>query len=199
MPVGNDVVDLGDPQIAGHHLRPRFLARVLCEEERVRVVNAADPRRLLWSLFAAKEAAYKIVAQRAAVAPVFAHRRFRVAPALDAVDSGDELFALRVGTDDDVVHAVASTAGCTPVVGLARVAPGADASAAARALLCAALAPVLGCAADELQVVRAPRPGSWDGQGPPRLYRRGVALAVQISLSHDGRWVGFAADLGRRA
>src|SRR5258706_2793162 len=188
MYVGNDVVDLGDPQIAFHHLRARFLERVLCIEERIRLARARDPRRLLWCLFAAKEAAYKVLARRSGAAAPMEHRRYRVSPSLDRVDTGSGVLALKIESVGDRVHAVAHSIGVATRLGIARLAPGADGSLAARTLLCAALAAPLVCAAADLQVARSPLPGSWDGYGPPVLLRRGIASETAISLSHDGRF-----------
>jgi hypothetical protein len=49
------------------------------------------------------------------------------------------------------------------------------------------VAPRLGVAADELRIVRQER--------IPRLQRRGAPLPIELSLSHHGRFVAFAALL----
>jgi hypothetical protein len=59
--VGNDVVDLKDPENQGKSGDERFLARVFTFEEREQIAQAAAPDTLLWSFWAAKEAAYKAV------------------------------------------------------------------------------------------------------------------------------------------
>jgi hypothetical protein len=43
---------------------------------------------------------------------------------------------------------------------------------------------------DGVDVLRDALPGSWDGFGPPRLSDD----SRDISLSHDGRFVAFAAE-----
>ena len=70
--VGNDVVDLRDPDIARHHERSRFVARVCTPDEVARVAASDDPHRVLWTLFAAKEAGFKVVAK---LTPGIASRR----------------------------------------------------------------------------------------------------------------------------
>jgi phosphopantetheinyl transferase (holo-ACP synthase) len=184
--VGNDVVDLDE---AGAP-RERFVARVLSEEERTRLAASEDPRTLLWTLFAAKEAAYKVVTKLGPARP-FAHRHFRVAADLRSVSVGDTVLHLSVEARPAWVHAVASTA---PVVvsAVAEVAPGADLSLEARALLGRGLARDIGCEIAELEVVREPREGSWDGFGPPRVIHAGSPLETDVSLSHDGRFVAVA-------
>lgn len=183
MRVGNDVVDLGDPQIAAHHLRPRFVARVCSEEERARVRDAQS----LWSLFAAKEAAYKALV-KLGFEPGFAHREIVVAADLRSVRWRDVTLRLHVEATGERVHAVAWEGEAEPSWGIEQTADP-DLSASARALLCGALAR----GGRELSVLRDPREGSWDGFGPPRLVSRGEPIDVDVSLSHDGRFVGYAA------
>ena len=184
--VGNDVVDLEDPAIAQTHLRERFVARVCCESERALVVGAADPKLMLWSLFAAKEAAFKAISKEGPV--VFAHSRFVVSADLRSVTYEKYVLWLQVDFEGPCVHAVAWTDDETPVFGVEQIAPGVDAGAAARALLVKRLG------GGGLTVERTPVPGSWNGFGPPKLFRDGVEVNLDISLSHDGRFVGFAAD-----
>jgi len=57
--LGNDVIDLGDPETLPGALHPRFDARVFTPHERAALANAARPERLRWRLWALKEAAYK--------------------------------------------------------------------------------------------------------------------------------------------
>ena len=79
--VGNDVVDLLDPDSDPATLNPRFDERVLHPEEsrhaeERRAFDGEPARALRWRLWAAKEAAYKAVKQ---IRPetVFSPRRFR--------------------------------------------------------------------------------------------------------------------------
>ena len=44
--IGNDVVDLSDPESAPAALHPRFDARAFCEAERERLAASRDPGRL---------------------------------------------------------------------------------------------------------------------------------------------------------
>jgi len=183
--VGNDVVDLRDPAIAEHHLRARFIERVCDRSEQRSIAAAADPKRLLWTLFAAKEAAYK-VAVKLGLEPGFAHRRFVVSPDLDRVQLGERSFALRVDGTEDWVHAV---------VGDGAVLSGVEEGRTTRGPLLRALAMNLDLHIERLRVERDPRPGSWDGFAPPRVTDGGAPLDVDVSLSHDGRFVAFAASV----
>jgi phosphopantetheinyl transferase (holo-ACP synthase) len=203
--VGNDVVDLTDPAIADHHRRERFLSRVCTADEQTRVATASD----LWTLFAAKEAAYKALVKLGS-SPGFAHRDLRVAPDLSAVRWREHELTLWVSSDGQRVHAVAWSAGARwPIMSVACAKsecggrgasphPWEEASSAVRALLRDLLATEIGCAARELEVVREPMAGAWDGFGPPRVERNGTRMDADVSLSHDGRFVAAAALLGTR-
>ncbi|MBK7859723.1 MAG: 4'-phosphopantetheinyl transferase superfamily protein [Archangiaceae bacterium] len=185
--VGDDVVDLDEPAIAASHLSARFVARVCAEPELEALAAAADRKRRLWSLFAAKEAAYKAVA-RGEPAPPFAHRRFVVSGDLESVRYGEQSLSLRVSIDGACVHAVVWSGALQPIAEAGRVHPLETPGAAARRLLESCLG------GDGLEVVRPARPGSWDGFGPPVVLRAGRPLDITVSLSHDGRFAGFAAS-----
>jgi phosphopantetheinyl transferase (holo-ACP synthase) len=189
---GNDVVDLGDPANAGAHERARFIARICGSEERTALAAAADPGGLLWSFFAAKEAAFKLVC-KLGPRPVFAHRHFAVDPALRFVRYGTEMFALSVEREGDRIHAVAWTGGERPLAIAGPIEPSADPSIAVRRLVAISLARRFGSSPAMLAIVRDPSPEAWDDLGPPRLLRCGVPLDIDVSLSHDGRFAAFAA------
>jgi phosphopantetheinyl transferase (holo-ACP synthase) len=190
--VGNDVVDLGDATTAGAHLRPRFVARVCSEDEQARMAVATDPAALLWSLFAAKEAAFKVVSK---LSPgiAFAHRLFEVSEDLQAVRYGEVELRCHVWRDGDCIHAVAIHGDGDYLQEVQQVALDTNSSAAARKLLRESLAEHIGCAPSDLAVRRHPLPGSWTGSAPPELECGGVPTNRDISLSHDGRFVAFAA------
>ncbi len=191
---GNDVVDLGDPANAGAHERARFVMRVCGEHERRALAWSTDPAALLWSFFAAKEAAFKL-ACKLGPRPVFAHRLFVVEPTLTAVRHGELVFHLEVEREGDLVHAVAWTGDDRPRAIARAVDPSEDLGIAARRLLVRSLTRDLHCSPAMLAVVRDPAPDAWDDLGPPRLLRYGLPVAVDVSLSHDGRFVGCSAYL----
>jgi phosphopantetheinyl transferase (holo-ACP synthase) len=190
--VGNDVVDLSDPAIARHHEDTRFVARVCSDDERARVTTA----RALWTLFAAKEAAYKALV-KLGESPGFGHRAIRVAPGLDVVSWGERRLRLTVTGDSEHVHAVAWTdASRTPIARAGRLQVGEGESEGARRVLRALAAEALGCGPHAFEIVRDPVPVAWDGFSPPRLERSGERVDADVSLSHDGRFVAAAALFG---
>jgi phosphopantetheinyl transferase (holo-ACP synthase) len=188
--VGNDVVDLGDPWAASALGRDRFVRRVLSPDERARLRGSADPTRLLWSAFAAKEAAYK-VACKLGPPPPLAHREFITAPDLQSIRFRELVFQLRVQGGPSFVHALAWLGPETPT-GAVETCADVDAGRAARARLCADLAQATGCGVDDFRVIRDPRPGSFTGFGPPRVLFRGDPAPLDVSLSHDGPYLAWA-------
>jgi phosphopantetheinyl transferase (holo-ACP synthase) len=191
--VGNDVVHLGDPGIARHHESERFVARICAAEERARVATSRD----LWTLFAAKEAAYKALV-KLGESPGFGHRSIGVAADLASVAWAGHRLALSIDAGADFLHAVAWTGAVRPVARVRRAEGDSTGKGErARALLRELVAAAIGCDGGELDVVREPVPGSWDGYGPPRLVRsESRPLDVDVSLSHDGPFVAVAAIIG---
>lgn len=182
--IGNDVIDLRDPETASVH--PRFDARVFAPAEQALLGASADPGRLRWLLWAAKEAAYKL-ARKLDRGVIFSPPRFVVNPTAGEIVWEGRRLRLEIDADRDRIHAVASIAGADNVlrgVGfVGEVAPG----AAARSLARGALAPRLDLPLEELAVVPQGR--------IPRLSAGGRFLPVDLSLSHHGRFVAFAATL----
>lgn len=192
MSVGNDVVDLGDPEARLDGLHPRWADRVFTAAERraLDASPAATRHRLHWALWAAKESAYK-ARKRLDPRAVFSPRAFEVALSGFPERSGScrgrvrhagEWFALEVRLEDAFVHAVAAAPGAAgKLVARARRAcgePGADVRAAAAE----AVAEAMGLEPKGLRLT-----------GRPPVARHGrAALAVDVSLSHHGRFVAFA-------
>ena len=117
--VGNDIVDVSDHETDVSTLHPRFDQRVFGVRERERIDTARCGRRERWSLWAAKEAAYKLARKldaRIAFSPIrfevslpledraYAARRSRRGHVRHA--SG-RLFDLEVSRGDRWVHAIA--------------------------------------------------------------------------------------------
>jgi phosphopantetheinyl transferase (holo-ACP synthase) len=76
--LGNDVVDLGHPSVATPRRRDHLEARVLSPEERS-WLDEGEPEGSVrttrfWSLWAAKETAYKVLCKSLGSSPVMVHR-----------------------------------------------------------------------------------------------------------------------------
>lgn len=186
--LGNDVVDLNDPETWPGARHARFDARVFGRAERDAIARSADGEALRWMLWAAKEAAYKAL-RRARPDTVFSPRRFAATLAADGtgrVRHADRQLAVRVERDDARVHALAADA-LEPdaLAGCARIDAGApDPGRAARALALRVIARRLHLHPSVLRVERRGR--------APQLLIAGAEHASTLSLSHHGAWVAFA-------
>jgi len=197
--IGNDVVDLGDPETRPGARHPRFDARVFDRAELALLAGSGAPERLRWILWAAKEAAYK-VARKLDPRAAFAPARFGVR--LDAglrgrVEHAGRALPCLVRAGPDSVHAVAADAELDPerlLLGEARLGEagaggGAEPGLAVRRLAIARLARHLRAAPAELAIARRGR--------IPELLRRGEATGLDLSLSHHGELVAFACQVDR--
>lgn len=79
--VGVDIVDLTADRLRDRGLSQRFLDRVFTDAERDRIEAAVDAVSETWSLWAAKEAAFKVVSKLLGAPPVFEHKAFEVTDA----------------------------------------------------------------------------------------------------------------------
>jgi phosphopantetheinyl transferase len=190
--VGNDVVDLADRSVVAGPRHPRFDARVFAPSEHRALRESAEPNPLRWALWAAKEAAYKVVKKLDAAA-VWSPVRFVVCfehGLAGTVAHEGRTIPVQVERDAERVHALACDRGETLPRLHASVArydgPAAGVGVAARELARERLAPLLGVAAERIEFER-------DGRIPVLLVDRRAA-PFDLSLSHHGRFVAFAAE-----
>jgi len=194
--LGNDIIDLGDPETRPGALHPRFDARVFTPDERAALASAAQPDRLRWGLWAMKEAAYKCL-KKLEPATCFSPQRIRLClegERAQSVDCAGRRLRVALWQEGDCLHAIA-TDGADPEHGVLRAltalpaaAEPAHASAAVRTLARDAAAAHLGCAPGELAVLREGR--------APRLHLRGLPVDLDLSLSHHGRFLAAALETG---
>jgi phosphopantetheinyl transferase len=189
--VGNDVVDLHARAVVAGPRHPRFDARVFAPSEHRALRESAEPNALRWTMWAAKEAAYK-VAKKLDAATVWSPLRFVVSlhdGGGGTVEHAGRRIPVRVDADAERVHAVAIDRAEALDGVRARVAElseGADPSAAVRRLAREELAPLLGAAPDAIEIARRER--------IPVLRLGGRDAPFDLSLSHHGRFVAFAAE-----
>ena len=177
--VGNDLVWLGDPANQGRHRDARLLGRILCSDERRFVETAEEPHRALWSLWAAKEAAYKAHA-RTRPGSVFSPIAYRVVVGESSlVWHEDEEIPVDWTHGPDWLHAVA---GENPAAIITRVKSSPPLETASSALR--ALAVLTFCEAGW-------PPGTVEGR-PPEYWVANRAVALPFSLSHDGPYLAVA-------
>lgn len=191
--VGNDVVDLRDPEAAPRPSSDRFDARVFCEEELDALAASACRTRLRWRLWAAKEAAYKVCVKLDPTV-VFSPSRFRVRLPEDAgggsVETPNGGLPLLVQERDGWLHAVATAALPGEIVfDVERFPAGGgmdDPSASVRCFARRVLARGLGVAPEALEIRKRGR--------VPVLCRSGAPAPGDLSLSHHGGVVAFAYE-----
>lgn len=195
--VGNDVVDLRDPETRLEGLHPRFEERVFSASERRALAASPERHRLHWALWAAKESAYKAW-KRLDPATVFAPRELEVELAPVPVSSAGaaagvvrhhgRTLDVELLFGDDHVHAVALSRGNGQRI-LAAVSTATDEpGAAVRRCAAAAIARALALEPERLRITGR----------PPEVRHLDDPLDVVLSLSHHGRFVAFAASLPQR-
>ena len=194
MLVGNDVVDLSDAESRPEALHARFDARVFTSDERSALSASASQHSLRWTLWAAKESAYK-VAKKIDPAVRFFPRDFSVRPigkgqAVVMHETGP--FEVRLERTDQWVHAVATLIGanapsthCPVRSGVERLeVPGTDPSLKVREMACGALSSWMDLPPGQVQIAARRR--------IPFFLWRDRRLPVDLSLSHHGRFVAWA-------
>ncbi len=204
--MGNDIVDLKAPGAMGKAGNARFVRRILTIEEQQAVLCADHPDALLWILWAAKEAAYKAVSK--------SHPDVSFSPGRYSVKLKNEkpgvlggmvktpggIVRIRIFSHEDYVHCIGITASHSGldriVYGIKAISreekmnhPPACQSMAARKLAKERIASYTGRDQDDIQIIRN---NTARGQGPPMVYFKGKKDNIDISLSHDGRFVAYA-------
>lgn len=214
--LGNDVVDLRDPESRPESFRPRFDERVFLMEERRAIERDRDPMARRWAHWAAKEAAFKL-AKQADPDFVFSPGQCRVhfdepidaagqrlervgrvewVEAVPKVTSEPpralETIVVRSFETEDRIHLVALPEGAdweAAQHAVERMGDGEeDASAAVRRLAIREIARGLGVAQHRLSI------GSHSPTSPriPTLEMDGEATDLALSFSHHGRWIAYA-------
>lgn len=206
MSVGNDLVDLRDPETHPSALNPRWDDRVFTEAERERLDQAADPHSLRWHLWAAKESAFK-AAKRLDERAWFQPRAFETFPSgtgmlkvryrplsSPSTTPEDDVFRVWLDVATDWVHAMATPWSNTvrpegrvePLGGSDRTSltdKSNDPSAVVRAMAQAAIARFLVLSEPLVEIVTS--------SGLPEALFQGRRLPVTVSLSHHGRFIAY--------
>ena len=215
--LGNDIVDFNEPETHKKFLNQRFLDRVYSALEQQTILAAENPDAVLWALWAIKEAAYKAYSKCV--------KNLRFSPQIFALPdfvlsnlnqrlkdffpftyqfswNGQYVKCKVMPVAERVIHALILV-GRRELMEWPRVV-----IRLRRLKECVsyqsqtiAVRQLLGNWArrqkfgDDIRVIR-PFLKNAKRLGPPALYSSSRDLShVQISLSHDGPWVGFAACL----
>jgi hypothetical protein len=193
--IGNDVVDLDDPESRLGRLHRRWSERVFCPTERRALEASRSRQRLHWAIWAAKESAYKAL-KRLAPDAVFSPREFEVELS-DVPATGDGVavgrvvhrgraFALEVHLIGASVHALAASADerAARLLWTLDEVRG-DPGTSVRVLAARAIGRALAIDPAGVGIV---------GRPPVATFEDGRSH-VPLSLSHHGRFAGFACTL----
>jgi phosphopantetheinyl transferase len=196
--VGNDLVDLRDPENQPTAIHRRFDERVFTPAEHARLRIQATAHRTRWRMWAAKESAFK-VARKLDPRVRFLPRLFSVQPTGTAgavVRHASGRFEVSFLGADDWVHAIATLSPASgieafrrgPAAMVERVQQGKsaalNASERVRALARSAIGSALSIAPSEIRITSA--------DGVPVAFWKRSPLPIDLSLSHHGRYVACA-------
>lgn len=199
--VGNDVVDLRESANTGKSKNLRFLKKILTDAEIEFVKNAENPESALWSLWACKEAAYK-VKKKSFPGTAFIPRRWQVVfNKPQSTHSDGEVIIPETGTvfirlfpNPQYIHCVAvdCLASLDKLIWSIESVPeekNVNPSLYLRHFLGQNLAQYLSLNFRQIEIKRTRENGELL---PPRVYIDGKKASIDISLSHDGRFVAYA-------
>jgi phosphopantetheinyl transferase (holo-ACP synthase) len=193
--VGNDVVDLELPQAREKIRDSRFVDRVFSHEEQLVLATSDEPVRWLWTFWAAKEASFK-VAQKLNPELVFSPRRFVVDPGTSSranVRFGDLVIPVFWTWGPGWVHGLAVLGtGKTEFLVEPRW-PEANESVAVRELGRRLLSERGWGPVEFRRTERSDGRALW-----PQAFQGETLVPVDLSFSHDGRWIAFALGEPRR-
>lgn len=186
--VGNDIVDLQDPEAQPRSRHPRFDRRVFTDDELRQIEESRCPNRKRWLLWGCKESAFKLVKRRDPTV-VFSPRAFEVGVDCSQtarVSHRGESVSLVITRHGDAIHAVATWEQQNHLRIISEVGTTvSDPSCAVRRLARHRLARAFCCTPAEIEFTSGP------GRIP--VLRVGGRESMGfISLSHHGRFVAFA-------
>ncbi len=187
--IGNDVVDLNDPETFAEGLNPRFDKRVFTADELRRLAAADDSRALRWTLWAAKESAYKLVKRRDPET-VFSHSLFETdlgEHGFGTVRHGDWCCVVAVSREGAAIHVIATADHGDRqriVAGLSEISEGDDPSVRVRQL-------ATNSVAHHFQIEPIAVTVTAGKDRIPVLLVDGQPVGY-LSLSHHGAFVAFA-------
>lgn len=206
--VGNDIVDLLSPYVAGKSRDRKFVQRVLTPEEQKIVLTAANPDSLLQVYWAAKETAYKAIA-KASPDVSSAPRRYRVL--LDIPEGREKIRGVvRTPAADvfvtvlrrrDFIHCFGATLfsaaektifGVEELTGKTPLDFCRATEAASRRVRTVAKEKIAAFFATPVTAVAIKKTRNRNGVSFPEVYINKKKTDIDISFSHDGRYVAFA-------
>jgi len=202
--VGNDVVDLKEPANAEKSQNSRFLKKILTNAEIKFVQNAENPDTAVWSLWACKETAYKVIKKSRSTA-AFLPRRWQVVftKSQSAYSDGEVIFPggdgvyIRLFSNSQYVYCFGADVltALDKLISSVKILPdekdgkATNPSVFVRHCLGQNLAEHFSLNFRDIKIKRTRKNGELQ---PPCVYVAGRKTDIDISLSHDGRFVAYA-------
>ncbi len=188
--IGNDVVDLKQAALDSNWRRPRFLDKVFTAEEQQLIANALDQHQMVWLLWSMKEAAYKLYLQEFGK-PFFNPKKLQcrlVSLSEGTVCVFENTYHIQTEFVEDGLHAIATLKVSTRTYAKLFLISSAShnvQSQNVREQLLKAVCEQECISVSKLKVLKS-------NLGIPYLSVDGSRLQQSISLSHHGRYGGFA-------
>jgi phosphopantetheine--protein transferase-like protein len=201
--VGNDVVDLKEPANAGKSQDSRFLKKILTNVEIEFVQHAENPDAALWSLWACKETAYKVI-KKSCPDAAFLPRQWQVTFNKSQAEhsdgevtiSGKGKIYIRLFSNPQYVHCVGAdkSAALDKLIWNVEFLPEKETNQSlySRHCLAKTLARYFSLNFHDIKIKRTRENGEL---APPRVYVSGRRTDIDISLSHDGIFVAYVYHL----
>ncbi len=199
--IGNDIVDLADPQATGKGRDIRFINRVFTTDERHKILDSDEPDIVLWSLWAGKETGYKAMSK---THPAVSSSPGRYAvqlsdtplPKSGTVETPCGPVFVRFRITSEYVHCIGATTDKSlnfivwdvQTILHPEIAPDYQ-SDFVRNMVREKMSRYLKEDLESLEIVRSK---GRCGLGPPVIYAGGKRTAIDISMSHDGRFAACA-------
>lgn len=212
--VGNDIVDLTNPNTKRKSQDIRFINRIFTQGEKKQIFSSANADVMLWALWAGKESAYKVVSKSYPAVPSVP-RAYEVSFDEDvimdlsrswsgcftlsgAVRTPRGLILIKTYQTCNSIHCIGASGspeGIDSVIwGVKRIdkslnAPPHFESSAVREAAKEHLSLYLNRKPDEIEIRR---PRGARGLGAPVVYINDCHAGVDISLSHEGEFMAYA-------
>jgi hypothetical protein len=198
-------VDLKEPANAGKSKDSRFLKKILTDAEIEFVKNAENPDTALWSFWACKETAYKVI-KKSFPGAAFTPRRWQtVFTGFQLEYSEREVFIpgkdgvfIRLFSNSDYIHCLGADvlAVLDKLDWRVEILPEEETNPSlfSRHCLARILAKHLSLNFDQIKIIRKRQNGELQ---PPRVYVGGREIDIDVSLSHDGRFSAYAFNATR--
>ena len=199
--IGNDIVDLADPQATGKGRDIRFINRVFTVDEQQKILSSDDPDIFLWSLWAGKETGYKAIS-KLYPAVSFSPGHYEIKLSDSSLPESGTVYTpcgpvpVRFFITCEYVHCIGATTdkGMDSIVWDVQkmCQPLSFSDYQSDFVRNMARKKISRYLKEDLETLEIVRPKGRRGLGPPVIYTGGKRTAIDISMSHDGRFAACA-------